>query len=107
MAKEVAKLVTTDMKGNTVSADKVGQMQDEAMQQTLDLAKKYIILEDASAKEKLQSLTLDDIRSTTRIRTEQWRNPPCPYSLNGCLRHSLWVTMWQRRRVIMTKSVWM
>ena len=64
MAKEVAKLVTTDMKGNTVSADKVGQMQDEAMQQTLDLAKKYIILEDASAKEKLQSLTLDDIRST-------------------------------------------
>lgn len=64
MAKEVAKLVTTDMKGNTVSADKVGQMQDEAMQQTLDLAKKYIILEDASAKKKLQSLTLDDIRST-------------------------------------------
>lgn len=64
MAKEVAKLVTTDMKGNTVSADKVGQMQDEAMQQTLDLAKKYIILEDTSAKEKLQSLTLDDIRST-------------------------------------------
>ncbi len=64
MAKEVAKLVTTDMKGNTVSADNVGQMQDEAMQQTLDLAKKYIILEDASAKEKLQSLTLDDIRST-------------------------------------------
>lgn len=64
MAKEVAKLVTTDMKGNTVSADKVGQMQDDAMQQTLDLAKKYIILEDASAKEKLQSLTLDDIRST-------------------------------------------
>lgn len=64
MAKEVAKLVTTDMKGNAVSADKVGQMQDEAMQQTLDLAKKYIILEDASAKEKLQSLTLDDIRST-------------------------------------------
>ena len=64
MAKEVAKLVTTDMKGNTVSADKVGQMQDEAMQQSLDLAKKYIILEDASAKEKLQSLTLDDIRST-------------------------------------------
>lgn len=64
VAKEVAKLVTTDMKGNTVSADKVGQMQDEAMQQTLDLAKKYIILEDASAKEKLQSLTLDDIRST-------------------------------------------
>lgn len=67
MAKEVAKLVTTDMKGNTVSADKVGQMQDEAMQQTLDLAKKYIILEDASAKEKLQSLTLDDIRSTNYL----------------------------------------
>ena len=63
MAKEVAKLVTTDMNGNSVSADKVGEIQDDAMQQTLDLAKKYILLEDASAKDKLQAMTLDDIRS--------------------------------------------
>lgn len=64
MAQEVAKLVTTDMNGNTVPAENVGQMDEAAMQQTLDLAKKYIQLEDATAKEALGKLTLDDIRST-------------------------------------------
>lgn len=64
MASEVAKLVTTDMNGNTVSAADVGNMDEAAMQQTLDLAKQYIILEDSTAKDKLASLTLDDIRST-------------------------------------------
>ncbi len=64
MASEVAKLVTTDMNGNTVSAADVGNMDEAAMQQTLDLAKQYIILEDSTAKDKLASLTLDDICST-------------------------------------------
>ena len=63
MASEVAKLVTTDTKGNSVPAANVGQMDDEAIQQTLDLAKKYIKIDDATAAEKLQALTLDDIRS--------------------------------------------
>lgn len=67
MANEVAKLVTTNTKGETVSADDVGNMDEEAMQQTLDLAKQYIILEDSAAKEKLASLTLDDIRSTAYL----------------------------------------
>lgn len=35
------------------------------MQQTLDLAKKYISLDDSVASEKLQTLTLDDIRDTS------------------------------------------
>lgn len=64
MANEVAKLVTTDMNGNSVSAADVGHMDEAAMQQTLDLAKKYIQLEDSASADKLQSLTLDDIRST-------------------------------------------
>lgn len=64
MAKEVSRLVTTDMNGNSVSVSDVGNMDEAAMQQTLDLAKKYIILEDSASAEKLQSLTLDDIRST-------------------------------------------
>lgn len=64
MASEVAKLVTTDMNGNAVSAADVGNMDEAAMQQTLDLAKQYIILEDSAAKDKLASMTLDDIRST-------------------------------------------
>lgn len=63
MAEQVALLVTTDMNGNPVSAENVGQMDETAMQQTLDLAKEYITLEDASAADKLQTLTLDDIRS--------------------------------------------
>lgn len=64
MANEVAKLVTTDMNGAPVSAANVGNMDEAAMQQTLDLAKKYVQLEDADSKAKLESLTLDDIRST-------------------------------------------
>ena len=67
MASEVAKLVTTDMNGNTVSAETVGNMDESAMQQTLDLAKKYILLEDAAAKDKLSTMTLDDIRSTAYL----------------------------------------
>lgn len=67
MAGEVAKLVTTDMNGNSVSAANVGNMDETAMQQTLDLAKKYIILEDSAAKEKLASMKLDDIRSTAYL----------------------------------------
>ena len=64
MASEVAKLVTTDMNGNAVAASEVCNMDETARQQTLDLAKQYIILEDSAAKDKLASLTLDDIRST-------------------------------------------
>lgn len=65
MAKEVAKLVKTDTKGNAVSD--YGKMDEEAMQQTLDLAKKYIQLDDSTAAEKLKSLTLDDIRDTSYL----------------------------------------
>lgn len=63
MASEVAKLVTTDTKGNTVPSDKIGNMDDDAMQQTLDLAKQYIKLDDSTAADKLSKMTLDDIRS--------------------------------------------
>ncbi len=65
MATEVAKLIKTDTKGNAVSD--YGKMDEEAMQQTLDLAKKYIKLDDSAAAEKLSSLTLDDIRDTTYL----------------------------------------
>ena len=63
MAKEVVKLVQTDTKGNTVTD--YGHMDDEALQQTLDLAKKYIKLDDSTASAKLSSLTLDDIRNAS------------------------------------------
>ena len=63
MASEVKKLVETDTKGETVT--EYGNMDEEAMQQTLDLAKKYISLDDKTAADKLQTLTLDDIRDTS------------------------------------------
>ena len=63
MASEVKKLVETDMAGNTVTD--YGKMDDAAMQQTLDLAKQYITLEDSTAADALQALTLDDIRDAS------------------------------------------
>lgn len=65
MAKEVTKLVQTDTKGNTVT--NYGNMDEEAMQQTLDLAKKYIKLDDSVASAKMSTLTLDDIRDTSYL----------------------------------------
>ena len=63
MAEQVAKLVTTDMNGNTVT--NIGEMNDDEMNQTLDLAKKYIKLDDAAAAEKLQATTLDSFRDAS------------------------------------------
>lgn len=65
MAQQVAKLVSTDTKGNAVSD--YGTMDEEAMQQTIDLCKKYVQLDDSSASSKLESFTLDDIRDTQYI----------------------------------------
>lgn len=63
MAEQVAKLVTTDMNGNTVT--NIGKMSDDEMNQTLELAKKYIKLDDSAAAEKLQATTLDSFRDTS------------------------------------------
>ncbi|MDC7224046.1 MAG: ABC transporter substrate-binding protein [Spirochaetales bacterium] len=62
MAGEVKKLVETDTTGAAVS--EYGKMVESAMEQTLELAKTYIKLEDSVAAEALSKLTLDDIRST-------------------------------------------
>lgn len=63
MAEQVAKLVTTDMNGKTVT--NIGEMSDDEMNQTLELAKKYIKLDDSAAAEKLQATTLDSFRDTS------------------------------------------
>lgn len=65
MASEVKKLVETDTKGNAVT--NIGNMDEEAMQQTLDLAKKYIQLDDSTAADKLKTITLDDVRDTSYL----------------------------------------
>ena len=67
MADEVAKLVSTDTEGNTVT--EIGYMDEDAMQQTLDIAKQYVTLDDADANETFQNLTLDDIRDTSFYET--------------------------------------
>jgi NitT/TauT family transport system substrate-binding protein len=63
MASEVKKLVETDTKGNVVK--EYGKMDKAAMQQTLDLAKTYIKLDDSVAADKLQTLTVNDINDTS------------------------------------------
>ncbi len=63
MASEVKKLVETDMTGAAVT--EYGRMDETALQQTLDLAKQYIKLEDSAAADQLSKLTLDDIRDTS------------------------------------------
>ncbi len=63
MADEVKKLVETDTTGATVT--NYGALEDAALQQTLDLAKQYIKLDDSTAADKLKTLTLDDIRDAS------------------------------------------
>jgi NitT/TauT family transport system substrate-binding protein len=63
MADEAAKLASTDMNGDTVT--EVGKIDDDAMQQTLDIAKQYVTLDDSTAQEAFSNLTLDDIRDTS------------------------------------------
>ena len=65
MASEVVKLVQTDTNGKTVTD--YGSMDDAALQQTLELAKQYIKLDDASAAAKLSDMTLDDIRDASYL----------------------------------------
>jgi NitT/TauT family transport system substrate-binding protein len=65
MAGEVKKLVETDTKGNTVT--NYGNMDTAAMQQTLDLAKKYIKLSDAAAGQKLSAFTLDNVMDASYL----------------------------------------
>lgn len=67
MAGEVKKLVTTDTAGNAVDEAKFGTMDEKAMQQTLDLAKKYVTLDDAAAGDKLKAMTLDDFRDASFV----------------------------------------
>ncbi len=73
MASEVAKLVQTDTQGNSVS--NYGVMDEDAMQQTLDLAKQYIKLADSTAADALQGFTLDDIRDTSFVGAEDIGTP--------------------------------
>ena len=65
MAGEVKKLVETDTSGKATT--NYGEMVETAMQQTLDLAKQYIKLDDSAAADKLQTLTLDDIRDASYL----------------------------------------
>ena len=76
-------------------------MVEEAMAQTLELAKTYIKLDDSVAAEKLASLSLDDIRDTDvlggccclKTANSMLKNLQSVFSLSGCLRLSSWVTM--------------
>jgi len=63
MAGEVKKLVETNTKGASVK--NYGFMDDGALQQSLNLAKTYIQLKDATAASTLAAMTLDSIRDSS------------------------------------------
>lgn len=65
MAKEMAKLATTDMEGKTVAVD--GTMYESSLSQTLSLAKQYISLSDSQAAARLASMTLSDFSDTQYV----------------------------------------
>ncbi|MBP5446371.1 MAG: ABC transporter substrate-binding protein [Acholeplasmatales bacterium] len=65
MAKEMAKLVTTNMAGNTVTVD--GTMYEDSLSQTLSIAKQYISLSDSVAAARLASMTLSDFSDTQYV----------------------------------------
>ncbi len=65
MADEVKKLCETDTKGNPVTA--YGAFDEEAMQQTLDIAKKYVKLNDAQAAAKLADFTLANVMDASYL----------------------------------------
>lgn len=65
MAKEVKKLCETDTKGNVVKD--YGAFDMDAMQQTLDIAKKYVKLSDSVAQQKFDSFTLNDIMDASYL----------------------------------------
>lgn len=67
MAEEAAKLVSTDMAGKTVESSAYGAIDKSAVQQTLDLCKKYMVLDDSTAADKLKNMTTDDIYNDTFI----------------------------------------
>ncbi len=68
MATEVAKLVTTDTAGNTVTD--FGKIDEAAMIQTLDLAKQYLSFDDATATEKLGTMTPADVYDASFLTAE-------------------------------------
>lgn len=90
MADEVAKLVTTNTKGETVSD--YGYMDPDAMQQTLDLAKQYVQLDDSAAAEKLQNFTL--VMFVTYLSGKQ-------------LQHLMAATLEHRRNPTYQSSKWL
>lgn len=63
MAAEVKKLIETDTAGKPVST--YGNMDEDAMAQTLKMAKEYIKLDDSVAANALSAMTLDDLRNTS------------------------------------------
>jgi len=64
MAAEVAKLVTKNMSGATVSNANIGIMEQAAFEQTLSIMKQYAVLADSAANAALQSMTAASIYDT-------------------------------------------
>ncbi|MFI3206295.1 MAG: ABC transporter substrate-binding protein [Clostridia bacterium] len=68
MAEEVAKLVTTDTTGATVSD--YGYIDEDAMAQTLELAQQYLTFDDSTAVDALAEMTTSDLYDSSFLTSE-------------------------------------
>lgn len=68
MAEEVAKLVTTNIYGETVSD--YGDIDADAMTQTLELAQQYLSFDDSASEAALAEMTIDDLYDDSFLTAE-------------------------------------
>jgi NitT/TauT family transport system substrate-binding protein len=67
-ASQVASLVSVNPRGVRIPLEEIGNIDDEALLQTMEIAKKYVRLADSQANARFQALGIDELRTT-----EYWR----------------------------------
>jgi NitT/TauT family transport system substrate-binding protein len=67
-ASQVASLVSVNPRGIQIPLEEIGNIDDEALLQTMEIAKKYVHLADSQANVRFQALGIDELRTT-----EYWR----------------------------------
>jgi NitT/TauT family transport system substrate-binding protein len=68
MARQVAGLVSVDSKGERIPFGEIGNIDDEALLRTMDIAKKYAVVADSQVRSRFQNLTIEELRTT-----EYWK----------------------------------
>ena len=68
MAGQVAGLVSVNSRGEQIPLVEIGNIDDEAILRTMDIAKKYAVVADSQVRSRFLALAIDDLRTT-----EYWK----------------------------------